>query len=125
MGIVTVTVMLVGGRMMGSGVMSLGEFFQYSLYMGFLIAPVFQVVGIASQLTESFAGLDRMHEVLAETPEDIDPDRVKEIGEINGHVTFENVDFEYAKRAKLRTPQYLSRRRSGDGHRIGWIVRLR
>lgn len=95
MGIVTVTVMLVGGRMMGSGVMTLGEFFSYSLYMGFLIAPVFQIVGISSQLTEAFAGLDRTHEVMAETPEDVDPERVKDIGTIQGHVSFQDVDFEY------------------------------
>jgi subfamily B ATP-binding cassette protein MsbA len=95
MGIVTVTVMLVGGRMMGSGVMTLGEFFSFSLYMGFLIAPVFQVVGIASQLTEAFAGLDRMHEVMAKTPEDVDPDRVEAISTIQGHVSFKDVEFEY------------------------------
>jgi subfamily B ATP-binding cassette protein MsbA len=95
MGIVTVTVMLVGGRMMSSGAMTLGQFFSYSLYMGFLIAPVFGVVGIASQLTESFAGLDRMHEVMAETPEDIDPQRVRDISALQGHIRFEDVDFEY------------------------------
>ena len=95
MGIVTVTVMWIGGRMMGGGVMTLGEFFSYSLYMGFLIAPVFQVVGIASQLTEAFAGLDRMHEVMSEIPEDVDPERVKDIGEIKGEVSFDHVNFEY------------------------------
>jgi len=93
--VVSMTVMIVGGRMMLQGSMSPGSFFAYSLYMGFLVAPVFQVVGIGSQITEAFAGLDRMHEVFSEQPEDADPARTSDIGPIQGHVRFENVHFEY------------------------------
>ena len=95
MGLVSVTVMIVGGRMLVNGTMTIGEFFAYSLYMGFLVAPVFQIVGIGSQITEAFAGLDRMHEVLSEAPEDEDPERTVIMPEIRGYVRFENVDFEY------------------------------
>jgi subfamily B ATP-binding cassette protein MsbA len=95
MGIISVTVMMIGGRMMVEGKMTLGEFFSYILFLGFLIAPVVQIVSIGSQLTEAFAGLDRMHEVLAEAPEDVDPQRVHSLGEIQGHVRFENVAFNY------------------------------
>jgi ABC-type multidrug transport system fused ATPase/permease subunit len=95
MGLVSVTVMIVGGRMLVNGTMTIGEFFAYSLYMGFLVAPVFQIVGIGSQITEAFAGLDRMHEVLSEAPEDVDPQRSVTMPEIRGYVRFENVDFEY------------------------------
>ena len=59
MGIVTVTVMIVGGRLIMSGAMTVGDFFAYTLYMGFMVAPVIQVVSIGSQLTEAVAGLDR------------------------------------------------------------------
>ncbi len=95
MGMVSVTVMIVGGRMMLSGEMSVGQFFSYSLFMGFLVAPVFQIVGIGSQITEAFAGLDRMHEVLNEQPEDVDPARNQSIGGMQGHIRFEDVHFEY------------------------------
>jgi subfamily B ATP-binding cassette protein MsbA len=95
MGIVSVTVMIVGGRMLVRGVMTVGEFFAYTLYMGFMVAPVFQIAGIGNQISEAFAGLDRMHEVLEEKPEDVDPDRTETIGEIRGHVRFENVTFEF------------------------------
>jgi subfamily B ATP-binding cassette protein MsbA len=95
MGVVSVTVMIVGGRMLLEQRMSVGEFFAYTLYMGFMVAPVFQIVSIGSQLTEAFAGLDRMHEVLAENPEDIDPRRTRRLDRIRGHVQFENVTFEY------------------------------
>ena len=95
MGVVSGTVMIVGGRLLLSGVMSIGDFFAFTLYMGFMVAPVFQIVGIGTQITEAFAGLDRMHEVLEEQPEDSDPERSVAIGPIHGNVRFENVFFEY------------------------------
>lgn len=95
MGIVSITVMIVGGRMIVHGVMTMGEFVSYTLYLSLLVAPVFQIVSIGSQLTEAFAGLDRMHEVLAETPEDVDPHRTQALDGIQGHVAFENVTFQY------------------------------
>ncbi len=95
MGVVSVTVMIVGGRMLLNGVMTVGDFFAFTLYMGFMVAPVFQIVGIGTQLTEAFAGLDRMHEVLSEAPEDIDPDRTVDINFIRGHIRFDDVSFEY------------------------------
>ena len=95
MGVVSVTVMIVGGRLIISGTMTIGEFVQYTLLMGYMIAPIIGVVQIGTQLTEAIAGLDRVREVLAETPEDIDPDRTVEIDEVQGRVVFKNVDFEY------------------------------
>jgi ABC-type multidrug transport system fused ATPase/permease subunit len=95
MGIVSATVMIVGGRLMIRGSMSIGDFFQFTLLLGFMVAPVFQIASIGTQLTESFAGLDRMHEVLSERPENDDPDRRVDVGPIEGHIRFENVVFEY------------------------------
>jgi ABC-type multidrug transport system fused ATPase/permease subunit len=95
MGIVSGTVMIVGGRLLIQDAMSIGEFFQFTLLLGFMVAPVFQIASIGTQITEAFAGLDRMHEVLSERPEDEDPERTAEFGRIQGHVRFEDVTFEY------------------------------
>lgn len=95
MGIVSVTVMVVGARLILRGDMTLGDFIAFTLYLALLIAPVFQVVNVGSQLTEALAGLDRMHEVMAETPEDIDPLRNRTLDDIRGHVLFRDVCFEY------------------------------
>src|SRR5437773_1848086 len=95
MGVVSITVMVVGGRMILSGRMTIGDFFAFTLYLGFLVAPVFQMVSIGTQITEAFAGLDRMHEVLQEEPEDVDPCRVVQLGRIRGNVKFEDVRFQY------------------------------
>jgi ABC-type multidrug transport system fused ATPase/permease subunit len=95
MGIVSGTVMIVGGRLLIQGAMTIGDFFQFTLLLGFMVAPVFQIASIGTQLTESFAGLDRMHEVLSERPENDDPERQVDLGRIEGHIQFEDVRFEY------------------------------
>ena len=94
-GIVSVIVMVAGGRMIIRGTMTMGDFVAFTLYLALLVAPVFQIVNIGSQMTEAFAGLDRTHEVLAETPEDVDPQRTHSLGTIRGEVRFESVGFEY------------------------------
>ena len=95
LGVVSVTVMIVGGRLIIAGEMTVGEFFAYTLYMGFMVAPVIQVVSIGSQLTEAIAGLDRVREVLAETREDVDPERTQRLDDMRGQVVLDNVTFEY------------------------------
>jgi subfamily B ATP-binding cassette protein MsbA len=95
MGVVSLTVMIVGGRILVRGDMSLGDFIQFTAYMGLMVSPVSQIVGFGTQITEAFAGLDRMHEVLAEQPEDEDPGRNRAIGTIVGSIRFSNVSFEY------------------------------
>jgi ABC-type multidrug transport system fused ATPase/permease subunit len=95
LGVVSITVMLVGARQMNAGAMTVGDFVSYTLYMGFMIAPVVQVVQIGTQLTEAVAGLDRVREVTALATEDIDPGRSLELDQIEGHVVFDDVSFEY------------------------------
>jgi subfamily B ATP-binding cassette protein MsbA len=95
MGVVSITVMIVGGRLITRGAMTIGDFFAFTLYLGFMVAPVFQMVSIGTQITEAFAGLDRMHEVLEEQPEDVNPERVTNLVNIRGHIQFDNVGFEY------------------------------
>jgi subfamily B ATP-binding cassette protein MsbA len=94
-GVVSVTVMFFGGRMILNGTLTIGDFFAFTLYIAFIIVPVAQSVSIGTQITEAFAGLDRMHEVLEQQPEDVDPERVVSLDRVRGHIQFENVVFEY------------------------------
>src|SRR5437763_17205970 len=90
--------------------MTFGDLFSFTAYLAFLVAPMFQVVGIGTQLTEALAGLDRTQEVLREKPEDEDGRRTRSIGEIHGHVDFDNVTFEYdAGKTVLREVSFESR----------------
>ena len=95
MGLVGATVMYLGARQILAGTLTLGGFMAFTAYLAFLVAPMFQVVGIGTQITEALAGLDRTQEVLHEKPEDEDARRTQTIGAIQGYVSFEHVTFEY------------------------------
>ncbi len=95
LGLVGAIIMFVGTRHIFSGQLTLGGYFTYTMFLGFLIAPIFQIVSIGTQLTESLAGLERTREVLSESPEDTDPRRTVALGALRGDVVFEHVDFAY------------------------------
>ncbi len=95
LGVVSATIMYLGAHRIVNGAMTLGDFVTYSMFLALLIAPVFQVVGIGTQISEAVAGLERTREVLSERPEDLDPRRTVAIGPLRGAVAFENVSFAY------------------------------
>ncbi len=95
MGVVGALVMYVGARLIFAGGLTLGGFVTFTVFLGFLVAPVFNIVGIGTQLSEALAGLERTREVLRERPEDDDPRRTAELPEVRGHVAFEDVAFAY------------------------------
>jgi len=78
-----------------AGTMTTGMFFMYSAFLAMLVAPVFQIVAIGTQLTEAITGLERTREILKLKIEDEDDGRTQFIERVNGEVTFENVDFSY------------------------------
>ena len=95
LGVVGAVIMYVGARQIAAGTLTIGGFFTYTLFMGFLIAPIMQIVQIGTQLTEALAGLERTQEILSEQPEDRDPKRTVSLAPIRGDVDFENVTFSY------------------------------
>ena len=68
LGVVGAVVMYVGARQVTTGAITLGEFVTFTAFLAFLVAPVFQIVQIGTQLTEAFAGLERSREVLEREP---------------------------------------------------------
>ena len=95
MGLIGAIVMFMGTRQILAGKLTLGGFFTYTMFLGYLAAPLFQVVGIGTQITEAIAGLERTREVLDETPENEDPGRTVTLATINGKVAFQDVSFAY------------------------------
>lgn len=95
LGLASVLVMWVGGSLILEGEMSIGDFFAFTLYLGFLIAPIVQMSNIGSQITEAFAGLDRMDEILSEEREGDDKSRTADLGDFEGNVVFDHVHFSY------------------------------
>ena len=95
MGIVSAVVMFLGARQILTGTMTLGIFFTYVFFLGLLVAPVFQIVAIGTQITEAITGLERTREILNEAREDQDPKRTATLGRVEGRVEFADVHFSY------------------------------
>src|ERR1700678_2450025 len=72
--------MYVGTHQIAAGTLTIGGFFSYTLLLGFLVAPIMQIVVIGTQLTEALAGLERTQEIMRERPEDQDPRRSTALG---------------------------------------------
>src|SRR5207253_2546689 len=95
LGTVSVLMMELGGRKMLAGAMTPGQWFAYSAFLAFLIAPVFQIVAIGTQITEAITGLERTREILDEKPEDEAPGRTVTMHRVNGLLEVEHVSFSY------------------------------
>ncbi len=94
-GIIGMMMIVVGGRAMLSREMTTGEFMSYILFTGLMAAPVVQIASIGTQISEAFAGLDRIRELLQTPTEDAEDRDRAPLGAIAGEVTFEDVSFEY------------------------------
>ena len=94
-GIIGVIMIIVGGRAILAGTMTVGEFFNYILFTGLLAAPVVQMASIGTQISEAFAGLDRIRELMDMTTEDQEDASKAPLGGIAGAVDFDHVSFEY------------------------------
>jgi ABC-type multidrug transport system fused ATPase/permease subunit len=94
-GAVGVVIILVGGRSVMSGAMSLGDLFMYVIFTGLMATPLIQFAAIGTQITEAFAGLDRIREVMSMKTEDDEDASRAPLPAVAGEVEFENVSFEY------------------------------
>jgi subfamily B ATP-binding cassette protein MsbA len=101
LGIVSVLMMEFGGHKMLSGSMTPGQWFAYNAFLAFLIAPVFQIVAIGTQITEAITGLERTREILNEKLEDESPGRTVTLDRVNGKVEMKHVSFAYDTRKEV------------------------
>jgi len=110
LGVVGVAIMWVGAQDVLAGRMTLGSFFAFTLYLGLLVGPVIQIVSIGSQITEAFAGLERIREIRNEAPEDPGGGAGAPLARIEGFVEFRGVSFQYQEGIPvLRSVSFLAR----------------
>ncbi|SDA95094.1 ATP-binding cassette, subfamily B, MsbA [Algoriphagus alkaliphilus] len=95
LGLASAGIMGIGGYMIMEGEMTFGDFLAFTLYLGFMIAPIVQMSNIGSQLTEAFAGLDRTEEIMNTPLEADDRKRTQVVDKIVGDVEFRDVSFAY------------------------------
>ncbi len=101
LGLAAVVIMGIGGSMIMQGEMTLGDFFAFTMYLGFLISPIIQMSNIGSQMTEAFAGLDRTAELLNTDREIDDSQRTIVLPDVTGDISFENVSFSYQEEVEV------------------------
>jgi ABC-type multidrug transport system fused ATPase/permease subunit len=101
MGIVSAIIMELGAHKILANTMTLGTFFAFNIFLGLLVAPVFQIVAIGTQITEAITGLERTREILNEKLEDEEPGRTVTLDRVNGLVEMENVSFAYDTRKEV------------------------
>ncbi|HTQ80224.1 MAG TPA: ABC transporter ATP-binding protein [Thermoanaerobaculia bacterium] len=95
LGVVGIAMMAIGGNEVLSHRMTVGSFFSFTLYLGLLVGPAVQIVNIGSQLTEAFAGLERIREIRNEVPETAAEAEREPLPTLAGEVEFRNVSFAY------------------------------
>ncbi len=94
-GAIGVVIITIGGRAIANETMTLGGLISYIFFTGLMAAPIVQIASIGTQITEAFAGLDRIREVLDTPREDAADATRSRVSDVRGAVTFEDVWFEY------------------------------
>ena len=94
-GLIGVLMIAIGGRSIINGTMTLGSFVTYVFLVGLMAAPLVQIASIGTQVSEAFAGLDRIREIRDMTTEDQADAEKESMVDVDGRVEFQHVSFEY------------------------------
>lgn len=101
LGLASAGIMGIGGYFIMQNTMTYGEFVSFTLFLGFMIAPIVQMSNIGSQLTEAMAGLDRTQELMLMKEEQDSNVRTVQLGELNGKIIFDEVSFSYEENKEV------------------------
>jgi subfamily B ATP-binding cassette protein MsbA len=94
-GLIGIAMSVVGAQEVLAGRMTVGDLFMFLVFTGVMVTPLIQMSAIGTQISEAFAGLDRVREVLSEPTEDESDSEREAIGRLEGEVRFEEVTFAY------------------------------
>ncbi len=95
LGIIGIIMILVGGSSIRAGTMTMGDLVMYVMFTGLMAMPVVQLASIGTQITEAFAGLDRIREIRRMATEDEEDATRTSLDGIRGDIAFDAVSFEY------------------------------
>jgi ABC-type multidrug transport system fused ATPase/permease subunit len=98
---VSLLIMVVGGRAVLAGTMTLGDLILYTILVGMMVAPLVNIASIGTQITEAFAGLDRLREIREVATEDAADEGKEPLDAVAGDVAFEDVSFSYAEGTRV------------------------
>jgi ATP-binding cassette, subfamily B, multidrug efflux pump len=84
-----------GGKQIITGLLTLGEWQEFSLYLIYLFFPVAQFGFIITQMGQAAASADRIFEILDAKNDIVDKPDAISLPDVTGTVKFENVTFRY------------------------------
>ncbi len=94
-GVVGVLMVAIGGGAIVDGTMTLGDFVMYIFFTGLLAAPIVRIANIGTQISEAFAGLDRIRDIFDHVTDDAEDAAREPLGNVEGVVAFNDVQFSY------------------------------
>src|SRR5207253_7813453 len=94
-GSIVIAMILIGGSSIRAGRMTIGDLVAYLSFTALMTMPVIQLASIGTQLTEAFAGLDRIREIRRMATEDQEDESRAPLPDVRGEVEFDDVTFEY------------------------------
>ncbi len=92
---VGILMITVGGHAIANQSMTMGDFVMYIFLIGLLAGPIVQMASIGTQVSEAFAGLDRIRELLDQSTEDEEDEHKQSLAQVNGDIKLEDVHFAY------------------------------
>jgi len=90
-----IAMMLIGGNSIKNGAMTIGDLVMYLSFTAMMTMPVIQLASIGTQVSEAFAGLDRIREIRRMATEDDEDASRASLPDVRGEVAFDDVSFEY------------------------------
>ena len=100
-GLASAGIMGIGGYFIMNETLTYGQFVSFTLFLGFMIAPIVQMSNIGSQLTEAFAGLDRTQELMSLQEENDPKERTLNLDNLKGEVIFKDLSFGYDNKTEV------------------------
>jgi len=100
-GLASAGIMGIGGYFIMNDTLTYGQFVSFTLFLGFMIAPIVQMSNIGSQLTEAFAGLDRTQELMGLQEENNPKERILKLDNLKGEVIFKDISFSYDNKTEV------------------------
>jgi ABC-type multidrug transport system fused ATPase/permease subunit len=100
-GSIVIAMILVGGSSIRAGQMTIGDLVAYLSFTALMTMPVIQLASIGTQLSEAFAGLDRIREIRRMATEDDEDASRDAMPDVRGQVAFDDVTFEYNEGAPV------------------------
>jgi len=99
-GVGVILVLWIGGELIMSNVISLGEFVAFSLYLGMLVWPSIALGWVVGIFQQGKASMQRINEIIYKEPDIADTSETIEIDELMGDIEIKDLNFSYSSNSQ-------------------------